>query len=71
MLRPWREVDARISRRAIEMIDDAQDLSARARRCSMEMTLALLSANYAQLASDFECKRKVNLRHRALKGATT
>jgi hypothetical protein len=71
MLRPWLEVDARISRRAIEMIDDAQDLSARARRCSMEMTLALLSANYAEFASDFECKRKVNLRHQALKGATT
>ena len=47
MLRPWRDVDAQVSRRAIELIDDAQDLSARARRCSMEMTLALLSANYA------------------------
>jgi hypothetical protein len=47
MLRPWRDVDAQVSRRAIALIDDAQDLSARARRCSMEMTLALLSANYA------------------------
>jgi DNA-binding winged helix-turn-helix (wHTH) protein len=47
MLKPWRDSDAQICRRAIDMINDEQDLSARARRCSMEMTLAFLSSDYA------------------------
>jgi DNA-binding winged helix-turn-helix (wHTH) protein len=46
MLQPWRDEDANASRLAIGMIDDSQDLSARARRYSMEMTLAFLSSNY-------------------------
>jgi DNA-binding winged helix-turn-helix (wHTH) protein len=46
MLGPWRDDDAEASRVAIEAIDDAQDLSARARRCSLQMTLDLLSSNY-------------------------
>ncbi len=48
MLRPWRDIDAEVCVRAMELIDDSQDLSARARRHSMEMTLALLSSRYAE-----------------------
>jgi hypothetical protein len=50
MLGPWRDDDAEASRVAIEAIDDSQDLSARARRCSLQMTLDLLSSTTIRAA---------------------
>ena len=46
MLRGWRNDDADLCRRAAMMIDEAQDFSARMRRCSMEMVLEFLCSNY-------------------------
>lgn len=46
MLRGWSREDAEFSAQASALISDAQDLSMRPRRCSMEMVLEFLRSNY-------------------------
>lgn len=47
MLGRWSDRDAETCRKVIALIDDAQDLSARLRRCAMEMVLDFLRSDYA------------------------
>ncbi|MCP3464574.1 AAA family ATPase [Bradyrhizobium sp. CCGUVB23] len=47
MLRGWSREDAEFSAQASALISEAQDLSMRLRRCSMEMVLEFLRSNYS------------------------
>ena len=59
MLLPWRDEYAHACRRAIAAIDDSQDFSARMRRHSLEMTVAMVQGDYATCCEAAQRGRKL------------